>query len=105
MYGLKRDQLVMLDMKDYNKKGLKYLEEFIHILYFAGYLEVYNIPKIGEECYFWNGNDKFKSMVGGGPFFAKYGGRDEHSDKFLAEGSNVVFNYCQLVSDEKKKGR
>lgn len=105
MFGLTRDHLVKFNIKDYDTKGRKHMEEFLNIIYYAGYLEVYKIPKKGELCYFWNGNDKNKSLVKGGPFIAKYEGVDKRSNQYLAKGSDMMFTYCQLVSDEELKGR
>lgn len=103
IFDLNKDELIMVTPDDIkymkSNKFYKEIEESLNILYYAGHLKIFAFPKKGDECYFWNGKDKMKSLAGrkSGPFIATYDGMED--GKFCAEDCIMKFNYCEPINN------
>jgi len=106
VFGLHKDELVMVSKDDIDfyksSNSYDYHEEQLKLLYEAGKLEIFNRPKKGDLCYFFNVQDKMKQTKDG-PFIAKYNGviMDGRTQRFLAKDCDITFLYCEPLLTKK----
>lgn len=74
-------------------------EEEINILNVAGKLEIVYRMEIGDECYFWNIEDKMDAHVDGGPIIGIFEGMQE--TQYRMKDSHFVFKMCEKVNNIK----
>ena len=77
------------------------LEEELEILHLAGKLELFEMPKPGDKCYFWNiEGGRMDSLTKGGPYITTF--KKMEGKRFSDEESNFTFLFCEKVQDVSK---
>jgi len=77
------------------------LEEELEILHLAGKLELFEMPKIGDKCYFWNiEGGKMDSLTEGGAYISTF--KKMEGSRFSDEESHFTFLFCEKVQDVSK---